>query len=315
MMIKAAIESLRVGALALLSGVALSSTCAGQSDGPEAKSPPGEPAFTDGVVSVGTLNLHLHCAGEGTPLVVFESGNGDDGTVWRWVQRDVARITRTCAYDRAGLGNSEPGQKPRTSQQMADELHALLQAAHQPGPYVLVGHSAGGLNVRLFASRHASEVAGMVLLDVLSGAYPARFMSLLPPETLERMKTRMRIMPDGWEFDTFVESLNQVAAAPPLGDIPLVVLSAGRPEAPQPGVSEELHARLFGIWGELQAELPKLSTNSAHVVAPKSGHYLQWEAGPLVVESISEVVRAARERGRVDGAKLAAVAAALPARN
>lgn len=158
-MSKAAIESLRVGALALLSSVALSSTCAGQSDVPEVKGPSGAPAFTDGVVSMGTLDLHLHCAGEGAPLVVFESGNGDDGTVWRWVQRDVARITRTCAYDRAGLGNSEPGQKPRTSQHMADELHALLQEAHQPAPYVLVGHSAGGLNVRLFASGRSQEPA------------------------------------------------------------------------------------------------------------------------------------------------------------
>jgi pimeloyl-ACP methyl ester carboxylesterase len=309
-MFKAPLECLSLGALALLSSLALCYACAEPACAPEPKSPSVGPAFTDGVVPVGTLKLHLHCEGQGSPLIVFESGSGDDGTVWRWLQRDLAKLTRACAYDRAGLGNSEPGQKPRTSQQMADELYALLEAAHQPAPYVLVGHSAGGLNVRLFASRYASEVAGMVLVDVVSSAYQSRFMSLLPPEVLERIKRRMRKIPDGWEFDSFVESLNQVASAPALGDIPLVVLSAGQSEPPQPGVSDELHARLLAIENEMQAELSQLSTNSARVVAPKSGHYIQWDAPALVVESITEVVRAARVQGRVDGARLAALAGA-----
>lgn len=265
--------------------------------------------FRDGVFQVGEGELHLHCKGTGSPIVVFDSGSGMDGTVWGGVAADLAQLTRACAYDRMGLGYSSYGKKrPRTSQQMADELHALLQAAEQPPPYVLVAHSAGGLNVRLFAASHPSDVAAMVLVDAATAGHYARFMSLYPPQTRELVKRRSQMIPDGWDFDTLLKSIDQVAAAPSLGDTPLLVLSRGQPSVDELGVAPELAAKLFAAWTELQAELPQLSTNSAQVTAAKSGHMLIWEANALVVEGIKEAVRVAREGGRLDAAKLATFA-------
>lgn len=276
-----------------------------------ANAKPVEPSrFKDGVFQVGEAEMHLHCKGTGSPIVVFDSGSGMDGTVWGGVATDLAGMTRACAYDRMGLGYSSYGKKrPRTSQHMANELHALLQAAGQHPPYVLVAHSAGALNLRLFAGSHPSEVAAVVLIDAVGAGHYQRFMSLYPPQTLEMVKRNTQRIPDGWDFDTLQESLRQVAAAPTLGDTPLVVLSRGQPSVGELGVTLEQATQLYSAWTELQAELPKLSTNSAQITAPGSGHMMIWDANTLVVEGIKEAVRVAREGGRVDAAKLSTFAA------
>jgi pimeloyl-ACP methyl ester carboxylesterase len=108
--------------------------------------------------------LHLHCAGAGVP-VVFESALGASSLIWRQMQESVSAFACACTYDRAGFGWSDAGPLPRTAGRLASELHALLAAARIAPPYVLVGHSFGGLTARLFASRHPAEVAGLVLLD------------------------------------------------------------------------------------------------------------------------------------------------------
>jgi pimeloyl-ACP methyl ester carboxylesterase len=272
-------------------------------DAPSQSSP-----LRDGVLSVNGQGMHLHCEGTDSPTVVFESGSGNDGTVWGGVVRDIAKLTRACSYDRVGLGYSDRTKRTRTSREMADELYALLQAAELRPPYVLVAHSAGGWNARLFAASHAHDVAGVVLVDAATEAHHARFLSLLPPQALAQIEMQMRVIPDGWDFDSMLTSLEQVAAAPPLGDIPLVVLSRGQGGAPPlPGVTPELGSRMLAAWSELQAELPRLSTNSAHVTAPNSGHMMIWEANALVLAGIEEAVRVARHGGRIDAAKLAAV--------
>lgn len=117
------------------------------------------------MIDVGTHRLYLRCEGEGSPTVVFDAALGASSLSWSLVQPAVSRHTRTCAYDRAGFGQSEAGPLPRTAGRIADELHLLLQRADVPGPYVLVGHSYGGLVVRLFAARHPDQVAGMVLIE------------------------------------------------------------------------------------------------------------------------------------------------------
>src|SRR5882672_3624033 len=116
-------------------------------------------------IDVGGFRLNLRCDGEGSPTVILEAGAGDTLATWEWVLPDVRKLTRVCAYDRAGLGRSDPGPKPRTSERIVAELRELLLRAHVPPPYVLVGHSFGGLNVRLFASRNPGEVSGLVLVD------------------------------------------------------------------------------------------------------------------------------------------------------
>ena len=116
------------------------------------------------LVDVGGYRLHINCTGAGSPTVVIDAGWGDWSASWSsWVQPEVAKTTRVCTYDRAGMGYSEAGPLPRTAEQFAKELHTLLQRAGIPGPYVLVGHSLGGLPVRVFAHAYATDVAGVVL--------------------------------------------------------------------------------------------------------------------------------------------------------
>jgi pimeloyl-ACP methyl ester carboxylesterase len=117
------------------------------------------------LVDVGGHRLHINCTGTGSPAVIFDAALGASSLSWTLVQPDVAALTRACSYDRAGLGWSEAGPMPRTAGRVADELHALLTRAGVAPPYVLVGHSFGGLVMRVFTARHPEHVAGLVLAD------------------------------------------------------------------------------------------------------------------------------------------------------
>jgi pimeloyl-ACP methyl ester carboxylesterase len=116
-------------------------------------------------VEIGRFRLNIHCTGKGGPAVVLDSGLGLPAMAWDLVQPDVARFTQVCSYDRAGYGWSDPGPLPRTSLEIAEELHRLLHNAGVPPPYIMVGHSFGGFNVRVFNGLYPTEVAGMVLVD------------------------------------------------------------------------------------------------------------------------------------------------------
>jgi pimeloyl-ACP methyl ester carboxylesterase len=117
------------------------------------------------LVDIGGRRLHLWCTGAGFPVVILEVGGTGNVLQWSRVQPDVAKTTRVCSNDRAGFGWSDLGPNPRSAAQIVGELHTLLQAAHVPGPYVLTGHSIGGLFVRLFASIYPTDVAGIILVD------------------------------------------------------------------------------------------------------------------------------------------------------
>lgn len=132
-------------------------------------------------VDIGGYNLHILCQGEGSPTVVVDAGNGDFSLGWSLVQPEVAQFTRICTYDRAGYGWSDPGPGPRTARQIANELHALLVNAEVEGPYVLVGHSLGGYDVRMYANLYPEEVVGVVLVD----AGHEEQLTRLPPEYIQ----------------------------------------------------------------------------------------------------------------------------------
>ena len=117
------------------------------------------------LVNMGSHQLHIHSTGEGSPTVVFESGGASWSLDWYLVQTEVAKFTGACSYDRAGFGWSEPGIKPRTSEQIVSELHSLLKKAGIRKPYILVGASFGGHTARLFAKNYPDETAGVILLD------------------------------------------------------------------------------------------------------------------------------------------------------
>ena len=126
------------------------------------------------LIDVGGHRLHLNCTGSGSPTVVLEPGGGEMSSNLGWIAPAVARDTRVCVYDRAGRGWSEPADTPQDGTQIATDLHTLLQRGHVPGPYVLAGHSFGGLYVLTFAARYPDEVAGMVLVDSTAPASAAK---------------------------------------------------------------------------------------------------------------------------------------------
>lgn len=137
------------------------------------------------LIDVGGYRLHLYCTGasvNGSPTVILESGVGASSLMWSLVQPGIAAYTRVCSYDRAGYGWSESGTMPRTADRLMDELYELLTVAGEQPPYVLVGHSFGGILNRVFASKHPADVAGIILVDARHEDYFVR----MPPEYLER---------------------------------------------------------------------------------------------------------------------------------
>ena len=124
------------------------------------------------LIDVGGFKMHIHCMGEGSPTVILETLSGGTSSYWGWVQPEVAKTTRVCAYDRAGRGWSEPDPEPMTLGRTVRNLDTLLTNARIEGPYLLVGHSIGGIYVRQFAAEYPNEVAGMVLVDA---SHPQQF--------------------------------------------------------------------------------------------------------------------------------------------
>ena len=282
------------------------------------------------MVDVGGYSLHLYCTGEGeaaAPTVVMDSGLGGNVLDWQLVQPEVAKFARVCTYDRAGMGWSEPGAQPRTSQQIVEELHTLLGKAGVQGPYVLVGHSLGGTNVQLYASRYPDEVAGMVLVDsatedemlvtlteatqgspvwnkILATIGVTRLPYTLGGETDERTAISTHAK-DTYEFADEVtsmeESFEQRLASPlSLGDKPLIVLTAGAFQVPpDAGIPQVQIDSFLEAHSEFQADLPLHSQNSEQIIAEDSGHYIHWEQPDLVIDAIRRVVEAARNGSSV----------------
>jgi pimeloyl-ACP methyl ester carboxylesterase len=157
---------------------ALGSVCERRLEARELRDgPPGE------LVDVGGRHMHINRTGQGTgPTVVLDAGLAGFSTDWTLVQPEVASFAHVCSYDRAGYGWSDPAPGERASDVIATELHELLHRAGVPGPYLLVGHSFGGYNVRVFADRYPDEVAGLVLVDPSHEAFP----DTLPPRARRR---------------------------------------------------------------------------------------------------------------------------------
>jgi len=223
------------------------------------------------MMDVGGHRLYVNCIGSGRPTVVLEAGLWQTSTYWGPIATAVATETRVCMYDRAGRGQSEPAPGPQDGIAIAEDLHALLAGAQESGPYLLVGHSSGGVYVRIFASQYPGEVAGMVLLD----AQPVEALTRLPnyPSFYERTRTvsalfpslaRLGVAPTALarsvrdEFAELPTALGQGAALTSFGDRPLIVVTAV--------------ADAQAGWLPLQNEMLNLSTNSVHRVLADATH-------------------------------------------
>ena len=274
---------------------------------------------------VGGYKMHLDCTGAdgGSPTVILESGLGDTYISWRKVQPEIAKFTRVCSYDRAGLGFSDSSPKPRTSHVIAQELHALLNAAGIAPPYVLVGHSMGGYDVRLYASLYRSEVAGMVLVDAshpdqdnrfpaelknMEGSWQreAMFLEYATPFGIPRLiglcdqppaeraaECNFHSAREGVaELQSFKESAAQTAATRSLGDMPLAVLSHD-PNKPYADLPADVAKPTNDAWEKMQEELAHLSTRGTQTTVKGSSHYIQIDSPEVVIATVRDIVNQA----------------------
>ena len=263
----------------------------------------------------------------------MDAGLGGSAMDWGFVQPEVAKFTRACSYDRAGMGYSDPGPQPRTSLRIVGELHTLLEHADLTGPLVLVGHSFGGYNVRLYAGQYRADVAGLVLVDAshedqwerfaAAGlpSQPSAWFRLFPlaasagvmraigrnigppPDQLApavRDLARAATFRSAGYWAATSEMFNIQTSAAQLRQvdrrlsIPLVVVTAGV-LPPQPGQSAESAKKAMEIWQELQKDQARLSPRGWQLVATQSPHYVSLVQPGLIVTAIRSVVADARQ--------------------
>ena len=283
----------------------------------------------------GGRHLYLECRGQGSPTVILESGANGRADVWSrdlqepagertMVQPGVSEFTRVCAYDRPGTmgevnpslepygplfypSRSDPVPQPRATRDIVTDLHALLDGAEIPGPYVLVAHSAGGLVVRLYASTYPDEVVGMVLVDATPEDVWLRFKDELTPAQwaeFEALTVTNQELQDAYPAverlwtaplvdDASTRQVRQAQMDSPMRPMPLVVLSHGIPfAAPFPGWRSDT---MKGIMLSLQDDLTRLVPHARHIMATESGHDIHQDQPELVIAAIREVVDAVRD--------------------
>jgi pimeloyl-ACP methyl ester carboxylesterase len=237
-------------------------------------------------VDVGGYRLYVRCMGQGTPTVVFDAGLGEDLSTWNQVQPAVAQFTQACAYDRANVAPSDnrPLAVKVSAQQIARELHNLLVNAHLPGPYIIVGHSLGGLFMQMFACQYPQEVAGIVLVDSTHPEQATRLAAALGPAFTAEASQGFPV--EGITYDEVLAMQAQVETARgSFPQVPLIVLVRSR-------YTSSAHwtaARYMQAWMSLQTDLSRRSSRSRLLVAPHSGHFIQNDRPDLVIAAIHEI--------------------------
>jgi pimeloyl-ACP methyl ester carboxylesterase len=254
--------------------------------------PAATPAPTYRLVEIDGRTQAIDCRGGGSPTVVLDGGLGVYSGTWTGVMDALADAPfRVCRYDRPGLGESEAGDKPRTSERLVEELRALLETAGEKPPYVLVGHSLGGLNVQLFARHHPDDVAGAVIVDAIHPDLDARIAELLTPEQATQRGEELELNQEGIRFDDILASDDQVHEAPQFPAVPVVVIAHGQPftvtDPAWPAKEVE------DLWTELQRALSELTPGGKLVIAKESEHRIQETEPEIVADAIREVVTAA----------------------
>jgi pimeloyl-ACP methyl ester carboxylesterase len=283
------------------------------------------------LVDVGGYRLHIQGteseSHKNEPTVVLDAGLGDCSLTWSLVQPEIAKFASVYSYDRAGLSWSDPAPTLRTSKQMVRELHALLTNAGIKKPYVLVGHSGGGINALLFASQYPEDVAGIVLVDSahedqgfkvpllyrvgpltapfgLPRLFSPLFLSAIPvfakdsryPPVYRAMVARTNhVLASRQEFLSVEQSLIEAGTEKKaLGDLPLIVLTASHP---YPTVSLS-QAQAEGLLHHktLQKELAQRSTSGKQIIVDNSSHFIQYDHPEVVIEAVRSVMDSVRRK-------------------
>ena len=263
-------------------------------------------------VNIGFQTMYIDCMGNKSPTILIDVGIAGSSASWYKIAQTLSNNVRTCLYDRAGYGWSDPGRGERTTATIVHELNLLINKAEIPGPFVLVGHSFGGFTARYLAAKFPKNVVGLVLVDSshpdqiyrLSALDKVKQKSLvtgrknLPPEDFSEFErkwyflnsSRKATLAQMGELKYFKESAYQVKHSGPIKDIPVAVLSRGIGQLPElSGVSLE------NEWQDMQKDLLKLSRNSWHLIVTDSGHEIHKEAPNHVVENILKVVNKSKK--------------------
>jgi len=286
------------------------------------------------LVNVGGYKMHLHCIGQGSPTVIMDAGASDFSVTWSAVQSEIGEAVRVCSYDRAGFGWSEPNPNDsRTSETMVSELNTLLSNADIEGPYILVGHSFGGMNMRLYAQRHPEKVVGLVLVD---STYEVQSLEVqkLYQEVYQHVLGEYRVVsvlkslgllalspediPDPGlpvdaqaqyrailastdhvetmiaELDAIEASFEEVREAKITSLGDLPLVVLSAEHSDLPFLSEAQNQQMSQAWKGMQAELATQSSNSKQIFAKQSGHYIQLEQPQRVIDAIRQIVSMAQ---------------------
>ena len=272
--------------------------------------------------------IYMDCHGAGLPAVIFDSGSGGGFQAWTKVQPEIAKTNMACTYDRASIGVSDPGPLPRDAAAVARDMDALLTAAKIPAPYVLVGHSLGGIHVRQYANTHLDKVAGIVLVDPSGDNQRALFRAAIPrsvndplwtfdEENWRRCVTILRgpLLPRSYpalkecmgndlEFvDANLSglhamehsSIDQLAASRrSYGALPLIVLTAGKSGVLPPEYDAADQAAFEKVWADLHRDQASLSTIGERRIVSGAGHGIQADAPEAVIAAIRDVLAAAK---------------------
>ncbi len=288
------------------------------------------------LIEVDGSNVHLNCTGNGAPTVVFESGMGDSSASWSEIQPEIAKTNRVCSYDRVGILWSDRRSESVTATGIVARLHNVLALASEVPPYVMVGHSLGGSLVRLYAGHYPQDVVGVVLIDSSHPDQEDRFspevnevndikgmdralMSVKAATGIMRLSQRdpyeeiiyedladMYYQPQSMpavfaEMDASHQIHADAGQTTTFGDLPLIVLSAGRkPTRLPPEITPALWSQFEKTNSDLQTELAALSTRGEQRIIADASHYIHWQDPEAVVQAIHDVIFAAQESERQD---------------
>ena len=233
-------------------------------------------------VDVGDHSLSLLIGGQGSPAIVFEGGFGAGIASWSAVQKEVAAFARTVSYDRAGLGQSELGPKPRSAKQIATELHTALEKTGVKPPYVLVGHSLGGIFVRVFADMYPKEVVGMVLIDPSQESFND-WIKKRHPDRFNDSQVQIAKAPEGIRAEAAALDASDAEArlAKVPAGIPVTLLSATE--------DETMPADARTVWIEKHKQWVATVPGGKHIIVEKTAHFIQAQQPKLVIETIRQM--------------------------
>ncbi|WP_426319332.1 alpha/beta fold hydrolase [Pseudoduganella sp. R-43] len=256
---------------------------------------------------VGVYSVDVQTAGSGPYTIIFEAGFAGDLSVWRKVAPALSKSAKVVTYSRAGIGKSDVRPEPRTLEQSGAELEQMIKAAQLKPPFILVGHSYGGLLVRQFAAHHPADVAGMVFVDASAEGLDAALKKIDPAKFAQDQKAIESFIPAPYKAEyRLVQQIFDAGSLPqgaPLPDVPTVVLTSAKVyEHPE----FVLHTQAgMSAWRTLHDEFFKQFSNGSHIVTANSGHYIQLDEPELVVSAVEQVMASATSHAQRKARQLA----------